>query len=65
VPPWKSRPLGCMMLARVPVADTATAELATMVRAAGADDLAARLDQALAVLPTDVVNAADWWPVAD
>ena len=37
-----------MMLARVPVADTATAELATMVRAAGADDLAARLDQALA-----------------
>jgi hypothetical protein len=20
---------------------------------------------ALAVLPTDVVNAADWWPVAD
>ena len=37
-----------MMLAGVPVPDAATAELATMVRAAGADDLGARLDQALA-----------------
>ena len=34
------------MLAGVRVADTATAELASMVRAAGADVLAGRLDQA-------------------
>jgi hypothetical protein len=37
------------MLAGVPVPDDATATLAAMVRAAGADDLADRLDRALAV----------------
>jgi len=36
------------MLAGVAVDATATSELATMVRAAGADDVADRLDQALA-----------------
>ena len=37
-----------MMLAGVPVSEAATTELATMVRSAGADDLADRLAQALA-----------------
>jgi hypothetical protein len=36
------------MLAGVPVPAAATVELATMVRAAGADELADRLEQALA-----------------
>ena len=35
-----------MMLAGLPVSEAAAAELATMVRAAGADDLADRLNQA-------------------
>jgi hypothetical protein len=37
-----------MMLAGVPVADAATAKLANIVRAAGADELADQLEQALA-----------------
>ena len=37
-----------MILAGLPVPDTATAELAGIVRAAGADELADRLDKALA-----------------
>ena len=36
-----------MMLAEVPVAADSTAELATMVRAPGADELADRLERAL------------------
>ena len=40
--------LGRMMLAGVTVSDTAVAELANIVRTAGADELADRLEQALA-----------------
>ena len=47
----RDRRLGRMMLAGVPVDPTATAALADIVRAAGADDLADRLDRARGVGP--------------
>lgn len=41
------RILGVVMLAGLPIPATATAELASMVRATGADELADRLERAL------------------
>ncbi len=47
-----------MMLAGVPVPVAATAELATVVRVAGADELVDRLDHALADRPPAVTGTS-------